>query len=114
LFDTKDRVARKQILLDLTIVVGNSWITCGRHELWRRETYLCLETLIKIAIGVYETFILTSPIYGVLEGGTKFGDTTQYFSLGIIGDGSRKICQLFVAFDEKSIYILLQLWQTEK
>ena len=85
-----------------------------RRELWGREPYLCLEVIVKSTIGVHKTFVLTSPIYGVLESRTKLGDTTQYLGLGIIGDGSRKISQLLVAFDEKSVNILLQLRQAVK
>jgi len=62
---------------------------------------------------MYETFVLTSSVvYGVLESGTKSGDSTQYFYTEVISDTRRKISQLLVAFDEKSVNILLQLRQT--
>ena len=63
---------------------------------------------------MYETFVLTSSVYGVLQSGTKSGDSTQYFCAGVISDTGRKISQFLVAFDEKSVNILLQLRQTEE
>ena len=84
------------------------------RELWMCENYIFLEEVITIAIGVYETFVLTSSIYGAMESDTESGDTTQYLGMGVICNDSRKIFQLLVAFDEKSVNILLQLRQSVK
>jgi hypothetical protein len=78
------------------------------------ENYFFLKAIITIAIGVYKTFVLTSSIYGAMESDTESGDTTQYLGMGVICNDSRKISQLLVAFDEKSVNILLQLRQAVK
>jgi hypothetical protein len=49
-----------------------------------------------------------------MESDTESGDTTQYLGMGVICNDSRKISQLLVAFDEKSVNILLQLRQAVK
>jgi len=85
-----------------------------RHELWMCEDYIFLKAIIIIEIGVYETFVLTSSIYGAMESDTEFGDTTQYLGMGVICNDSRQISQPLVAFDEKSVNILLQLRQAVK
>ena len=53
-----------------------------RRELWMCENYIFLKEVITIAIGVYETFVLTSSIYGATESDTESGDTTQYLGMG--------------------------------
>lgn len=85
-----------------------------RLELWICEDYIFLEDIIIFAIGVYETFVLTSSIYGVTESATESGDTTQYLGMGVICNDSRQISQPLVAFNEKSVNILLQLRQAVK
>jgi hypothetical protein len=85
-----------------------------RHELWMCEHYIFLKAIITIAIGVYETFVLTLSIYGVMESDTECGGTTQYLGIGVICNDSRKISQPLVGFDEKSVNILLQLRQAAK
>jgi len=78
------------------------------------EDYIFLKAIIIIANGVYETFVLTLSIYGNLESVTESADTTQYLGIGVICNDSRQISQPLVAFDEKSVNILLQLRQAVK
>jgi hypothetical protein len=85
-----------------------------RHKLWICEDYIFLKAIILIAIGVYETFVLTSSIYGATESETESADTTRYLGIGVICNDSRQISQPLVAFDEKSANILLQLRQAVK
>jgi hypothetical protein len=85
-----------------------------RHELWICKDYIVNKAIITFAIGVYETFVLTSSIYGVMESVIEFGDMTHYLGIGIICNDRRKISQPLVAFDEKSVNILLQLRQSVK
>jgi len=85
-----------------------------RHELWICEDYIFLKAIIIIAIGVYETFVLTSSIYSATESETESADTTQYLGIGVICNDSRQISQPLVAFDEKSANILLQPRQAVK
>jgi hypothetical protein len=65
------------------------------------EDYIFLKAIITIAIGVYETFVLTFSIYSALEIATESGDTTQYLGIRVICNDTRKISQPLVAFDEK-------------
>lgn len=64
------------------------------------------------SIRLYETFFLITPIYSSLECCTKSCDTTQYFSMGIIGKRRREFSQIPDTIIDKPLDILFQPGQS--